>query len=36
MYVFEKAQALIDYTITITDNTDRFTEGDIQYDTTNW
>lgn len=24
MQVFEKAQALIDYTITITDNTDRF------------
>ena len=29
MQVFEKAQALIDYTIT-------FTEGDIQYDPTNW
>ena len=29
MQVFEKAQALIDYTITIT-------EGDIKYDTTNW
>ena len=29
MRVFEKAQALIDYTIT-------FTEGDMIYDTTNW
>ena len=29
MPVFEKAQVLIDHTITIT-------EGDIQYDPTNW
>ena len=29
MQVFEKAQALIDYTIT-------FKEGDMIYDTTNW